>query len=172
MKISQQLELPDGYIRLSGPLEHDSIVNGDGLRAVIWTQGCPNHCPGCQNPETWDYEGGMVFSICEIMEELSKFKGQTGLTFCGGEPFVQAKACRELAKLVRKDFGWDVWSFSGFTYETIKAFGGEPWKFLKSLDALIDGPFILSQRDLTLKFRGSRNQRLLRLKNGEVLSIE
>ena len=55
-RISRQLDTPEGYIRLSGPLEHDNIVNGDGLRAVLWTQGCPNHCPGCQNPETWDYD--------------------------------------------------------------------------------------------------------------------
>ncbi len=173
-KIAKQAEVPDGYIRLSGPIEHDSIVNGDGLRAVIWTQGCPNHCPGCQNPETWDYETGVLVAIDEIMERLSKLKGQTGLTFCGGEPFVQPKACLEIAKRVRKEFGWDVWSFSGFTYEIIKEYGGEPWEFLKSLDALIDGPFILKQRDLSLKYRGSKNQRLLRLKQGtgEILSIE
>lgn len=173
-KIARQVETPDGYIRLSGPLEHDNIVNGDGLRVVLWTQGCPNHCKGCQNPETWDYEAGMVVSIDEIMERLSEFKGQAGLTFCGGEPFVQAKACREIAERVRKEFGWNVWSFSGFTHEIIKEAGGEPWEFLKSLDALIDGPFILAQRDLSLRFRGSKNQRLLRLKQGtgEIVSIE
>ena len=173
-KIAKQEEVPDGYIRLSGPLEHDNIVNGDGLRAVLWTQGCPNHCEGCQNPETWDYNAGILVTIDEIMERLSQFRGQSGLTFCGGEPFVQAKACREIAERVRKEFGWDVWSFSGFTYEIIKEYGGEPWEFLKSLDALIDGPFILKQRDLSLKFRGSKNQRLLHLKHGtgEILSIE
>ncbi len=173
-KIAKQLETPDGFIRVSGPLEHDNIVNGDGLRAVLWTQGCPNHCPGCQNPETWDYEAGMLVSIDEIIERLSEFKGQTGLTFCGGEPFVQAKSCRIIAERVRKEFGWDVWSFSGFTYEIIKEYGGEPWDFLKSLDAMIDGPFILKQRDLSLRFRGSKNQRLLKLEHGtgKILSIE
>ncbi|MBQ2660848.1 anaerobic ribonucleoside-triphosphate reductase activating protein [Candidatus Saccharibacteria bacterium] len=173
-KIAKQAEVPEGYIRLSGPLEHDNIVNGDGLRAVLWTQGCPNHCKGCQNPETWDYAAGIVVTIDEIMEQLSHFKGQAGLTFCGGEPFVQAKACKEIANRVRKEFGWNVWSFSGFTYEIIKEAGGEPWEFLKSLNALIDGPFILAQRDLSLKFRGSKNQRLLRLKQGtgEILAIE
>ncbi len=87
---------------------------------------------------------------------------------------MQPKACREIAERVRKEFGWDVWSFSGFTYEIIKEYGGEPWEFLKSLDALIDGPFILKQRDLSLRFRGSKNQRLLHLKQGtgEILSIE
>ena len=173
-KIAKQEEVPDGYIRLSGPLERDSIVNGDGLRAVLWTQGCPNHCHGCQNPETWDYEAGMLVPIDEIISRLAEFKGQAGLTFCGGEPFVQAKACREIAERVRKELGWDVWSFSGFTYEIIKEYGGEPWEFLKSLDALIDGPFILSQKDLGLKYRGSKNQRLLRLERGtgKIISIE
>lgn len=173
-KIAKQVEAPEGCIRLSGPLEHDNIVNGDGLRAVLWTQGCPNHCEGCQNPETWDYDAGMIVTIDEIMARLSQFKGQAGLTFCGGEPFAQARACREIAKRVRKEFGWNVWSFSGFTYEIIKEYGGEPWELLKSLDALIDGPFILKQRDLSLKFRGSKNQRLLHLEygTGKILSIE
>lgn len=165
---------PEGKIRLSGPCEHDNIVNGDGLRAVVWTQGCPNHCPGCQNPETWDFESGLLVDITEVNEELSKYKGQSGLTFCGGEPFAQPKACREIAEYVRKELGWNVWSFSGFTYEQIREAGGEAWEFLKSLDALIDGPFILKQRDLSLKYRGSRNQRLLHLEHGtgKVLSIE
>ena len=173
-KILDSPKVPDGMIRLSGPLEHDNIVNGDGLRAVVWTQGCPNHCPGCQNPETWDFESGMLVSVDELFERLCKFRGQTGLTFCGGEPFVQPKACKELADRVRKELGWDVWSFSGFTYEQIKEAGGDAWEFLKSLDALIDGPFILSQKDLTLKYRGSKNQRLLYLEHGtgKILKVE
>lgn len=173
-KIAKQLDTPDGFIRLSGPLEHDNIVNGDGLRAVVWTQGCPNHCKGCQNPETWDYEAGFLVELDEIKERLKQFKGQAGLTFCGGEPFVQAKACKELADWAREELNWNVWSFSGFTYEVIKEYGKEPWEFLKSLDAIIDGPFILSQRDLSLKYRGSKNQRLLHLEptTAKILSVE
>ena len=157
-----------GKIRLSGPLERDSIVNGYGLRAVVWTQGC------CQNPETWDPAGGFLVDIKEIEERLSQFPGQAGLTFCGGEPFLQPEACKEIADYVRKELGWNVWSFSGYTYEQIKEYGGAAWEFLKSLDALIDGPFILEQRDLSCKFRGSRNQRLLYLKlgTGKILKIE
>lgn len=172
--IKKQEEVPDGYIRISGPIEHDTIVNGDGLRAIVWTQGCPNHCEGCQNPETWDYEAGKLVKVEDICKELAKLPGQTGLTFCGGEPFIQPKACKQIADFVRKELGWDVWSFSGFTYEVIKEYGGEPWEFLKSLDALIDGPFILKQRDLSLRFRGSKNQRLLKLKygTGDIISIE
>lgn len=161
-------------IRLSGPIEHDSIVNGDGLRAVIWTQGCTIHCPGCQNPEAWDLAGGVLVDIEEVKDELRKLKGQTGLTFCGGEPSLQAEACVELAKFAREELGWDVWSFSGYVYEDVKKAGDARWEFFKTLDALIDGPFILKQRDLTLKFRGSRNQRILHLEpgTGKVLSIE
>ena len=161
-------------IRLSGPIERDSIVNGYGLRAVLWTQGCPNHCPGCQNPETWDFNGGVLVDVEEVKDRLRALKGQAGLTFCGGEPFVQPEACKEIADWARKELGWNIWSFTGFTIEKIKERGGAELEFLKSLDALIDGPFILSQRDLTMKFRGSRNQRLLHLElgTGEVLSTE
>lgn len=172
--LPKQLKVPDGYIRLSGPLEHDNIVNGDGLRAILWTQGCPNHCKGCQNPETWDYDQGQLVKIDDIKAELKTFKGQDGLTFCGGEPFVQAKACQEIADWAREELGWNIWSFSGFTHEIIKEYGHAPWEFLKSLDALIDGPFMLDKRDLSLRFRGSSNQRLLHLKpgTGQILSVE
>ena len=160
------------HIRLSGPIESDSIVNGYGLRAVVWTQGCFNHCKGCQNPETWDPEAGVLVSVEDVKEELRNLKGQSGLTFCGGEPFVQPEACLEIARFVKQELGWNVWSFSGFTYEKIKEKGGAMVDFLNELDALIDGPFVLEERDLTLKFRGSRNQRLLHLKNGEITKVE
>lgn len=168
-----QLAKP-GFIRLSGPLEHDNIVNGYGLRAVLWTQGCLSHCPGCQNPETWDFAGGFEVELEDIKRRLAEFNGQAGLTFCGGEPFLQPEACKEIADYVRNELGWNVWSFSGYTYEQIKERGGATWNFLKSLDALIDGPFVLAERDLTLKFRGSRNQRLLHLEQGtgKILKVE
>ena len=161
-------------IRLSGPLEHDNIVNGYGLRAVLWTQGCRRHCPGCQNPETWDLSAGLLVDVDEVKERLRKFPGQAGITFCGGEPFLQPEACLEIAEFCRSELGWNVWSFTGYTYEQLKEEGGAKWKFLLSLDALIDGPFILSERDLTMKFRGSRNQRLLHLEQGSgiILKIE
>ena len=159
-------------IRLSGPLEHDNIVNGPGLRAVLWTQGCYRHCEGCQNPETWDFSGGFEVDTEEIKSRLREFKGQSGITFCGGEPFEQPEACKEIADFCRKELSWNIWSFSGYTYEQLKDAGGAKWAFLKSLDALIDGPFILAERDLTLKFRGSRNQRILHLDNGKIISTE
>ena len=162
----------DKHIRLSGPIEHDNIVNGYGLRAVVWTQGCYTHCPGCQNPETWAPDEGALVEIETVKEELARLKGQAGLTFCGGEPFIQPDACLEIARFARKELGWNVWSFTGFTYEVIREWGGKQWELLCELDALIDGPFILAERDLTLKFRGSRNQRLLHLDNGKITLVE
>ncbi len=160
-------------IRLGGPLEHDSIVNGDGLRAVVWTQGCLRHCTGCQNPESWDPSAGVLVPLDEVKSELAAMRGQAGLTFCGGEPFLQAAACLELARWAKRELGWNTWSFSGYTYEELLA-SPDPVKvaLLRELDALIDGPFILAERDLTLKFRGSRNQRLLHLKNGKITKVE
>ena len=167
-----QMDVPDGYIRLAGPIEYDNIVNGDGLRAVIWTQGCRQHCPGCQNAETWSETAGVLVPLAEVKDRLRQLKGQTGLTFCGGEPLLQSKACLRIANFAKKELGWNVWSFTGLTYEKVRGENGTAWKFIKSLDALIDGPFILNQRDLTLKFRGSKNQRLLYLKNGEIIKQE
>lgn len=167
-----QMKIPKGYIRLSGPIEHDNIVNGYGLRAVLWTQGCRQNCPGCQNPETWSETAGELVKIEEVKKRLKSLKMQSGITFCGGEPLLQAEQCTEIANWAREEFGWNIWSFTGLVYENIRENGGPEWEFVKSLDALIDGPFILKQRDLTLKFRGSRNQRLLHLKNGNIIKIE
>ncbi len=168
-----QSNVPDGYIHLSGDLEHDSIVNGPGLRAVLWTQGCRQHCPGCQNPETWAEESnfGAMVKIEKVKEELAKLKGQTGITFCGGEPLLQAKACLEIAKFCKQELGWNVWSFTGLIFEQLPQ-EGPVWDFICELDALIDGPFIMQQRDLTLNFRGSRNQRILHLDHGKIISTE
>lgn len=170
------LDLKDDEMRLAGPIQSDSIVDGEGLRAVVWCQGCYRKCPGCHNPESWDDHGGEVVKIDWVKDKLRGLKGQSGLTFSGGEPMLQAKACREIAVWARKELGWSVWSFTGFTYEDIRDQKDwatpEMWEFVKSLDALIDGPFVLAERDLSIKFRGSRNQRLLKLKNGEIISQE
>jgi len=170
--VTPQMRVPKGHVRLSGPIEHDNIVNGYGLRAVLWTQGCRQRCRGCQNPETWSETAGKLVKIEDIKKKLAGLKMQAGITFCGGEPLLQAEACKEIADWCRKELGWNVWAFTGLVYEEIKEAGGPEWEFVKSLDALIDGPFILRQRDLTMGFRGSRNQRLLHLKNGNITKIE
>ena len=169
--ILPQIPTPEGFIRLAGPIERDNIVNGPGLRAVIWTQGCRQRCPGCQNPETWSETAGQLVAIEDVKQQLRALKGQTGLTFCGGEPLLQADACRQIADWARQELGWSIWSFTGLIYEKIPH-DSPAWRFIQSLDVLIDGPFIQSQRDLSVKWRGSRNQRLLYLKNGEIIKVE
>lgn len=167
-----QMDVPEGHILLSGDLERDSIVNGPGLRAVLWTQGCRQRCPGCQNPETWtETEAGALVTIDKVKEELRALRGQSGITYCGGEPLLQAKALLEITKFCHEELGWNVWSFTGLIYEQIPR-DSDAWKLVEELDALIDGPFIMSQRDLTLKFRGSRNQRILHLDHGKIVSEE
>ncbi|MCL2110482.1 anaerobic ribonucleoside-triphosphate reductase activating protein [Microgenomates group bacterium] len=158
-------------IRLAAPIQSDSIVDGEGLRAVIWTQGCRHRCPGCHNPETWDEAGGKLVDVEEVKRELRSLRGQEGLTFSGGEPFLQAAACLEIAQWARKEMGWNIWSFSGYTYEELLKDDEEKRAFLKELEVLIDGPFVLAKRDINLRFRGSSNQRLLRLKNGVITAI-
>lgn len=169
--ILPQIPTPEGFIRLAGPIERDNIVNGPGLRAVIWTQGCRQRCPGCQNPETWSETAGQLVAIEDVKQQLRALKGQTGLTFCGGEPLLQADACRQIAEWARQELGWSIWSFTGLIYEKIPH-DSPAWRFIQSLDVLIDGPFIQAQRDLSVKWRGSRNQRLLYLKNGEITKVE
>jgi len=105
-------------IRLAAPLQSDSVVDGFGVRTVIWTQGCSHNCPFCQNPQTHDFLGGALFDIEEIKEELKKLKGQDGITLSGGDPLFQIDAVTEIAKYA-KSINLNVWCYTGFTYEQI-----------------------------------------------------
>lgn len=145
----------------------DSIVDGPGLRFVIWTQGCGHKCPGCHNSETHDFNAGVEISVDSIKEritELSKNKSYQGVTFSGGDPMYQIEELTELARHAQ-ECGLDVWVYTGFTFEYLLK--NEKEKFLKSLehiDVLVDGPFILKEKSLTLLFKGSKNQRLIDVK--------
>jgi len=146
------------------------------LRAVVFFQGCGRKCEGCHNPESWDFNSGIEVDTNYVKSKLLGLRGQNGLTLSGGEPMWQAEAALEIARFAKEEMGWDVWAFSGFRHDDIKAGRDRAtpamWELVKELDVLIDGPFILKKRDLTLKFRGSKNQRLLRLDNGKIVSIE
>lgn len=145
-------------IRLSGVIS-DSIVDGPGLRYVIFTQGCPHKCPGCHNPETIPFKGGTLVSTRKIKKEIKKNSLLTGITFSGGEPFIHANKLFNLAKFARKR-GLSVLSYTGFTYE--KMLTNKPFlKLLKQIDVLIDGPFIRELKNIDLLFRGSSNQRII-----------
>lgn len=170
--ILNQINVPEGFIRLSGPIEIDNIENGPGLRTILWTQGCRQHCFGCQNPQTWDENSGILVSIDSVIDKLKEHPEQQGITFCGGEPLIQAKALTKITQFCKQELNWDVWSFTGLIYEKCMK---DPtiYSLIKELDGLIDGPFILSKRDIVnYKWRGSSNQRVLHLTNGNIIKIE
>ena len=139
----------------------DSIVDGPGIRTAYFSQGCPHHCKGCQNPETWEFGIGTPMDT-EVLAEIARANPLCrGVTFSGGEPFEQAAGFAELAELLIAD-GFEIASYTGYTFEHLRDHGTpEQKKLLSLLDVLVDGPFILSQRTLELAFRGSANQRII-----------
>lgn len=138
----------------------DSIVDGPGLRTVIFVQGCTHHCEGCQNPETWEFGCGKNMSVETLYDMVKDAPLCKGVTFSGGEPFCQAGALIPLAKMLKKD-GYELASYSGFTFEQLMKGTAEQKGLLSCLDILVDGPFIQSEKSLDLRFRGSKNQRIL-----------
>ena len=145
-------------IRIAG-IVPESIVDGDGIRYAVFMQGCQRHCEGCQNPATHALDGGKIIDTAEIIAAIKRNPLLSGITLTGGEPLLQIPAATELAKAT-KNLGLNVWCYTGFVFEEIPAAAQE---LLNYVDVLVDGPFILSQRDLELDFRGSRNQRIINL---------
>ena len=148
-------------IRLAADLQEDSIVDGQGIRTVVWTQGCSHNCPYCHNPSTHDFKGGELVDIKDVISELKKLSGQDGVTFSGGDPMFQPKQCNELAK-VTHELGMNVWAYTGFTFEElIKSNNPDILEFLTNIDVLIDGRFEIEKKSMDLEFRGSSNQRII-----------
>jgi len=146
-------------LKLAG-LVDDSIVDGPGFRLTIFSQGCHHHCEGCHNPDTWDFDGGTVMEEEQIVQMARANPLVKGVTFSGGEPFDQASGFTKLARLLKKE-GYEVASYSGYTFEQLMSGTDEQRELMMSIDVLIDGPFILSLRNLSLVYRGSSNQRIL-----------
>jgi len=148
-------------MRLSGITE-ESFVDGPGVRYVIFAQGCRHCCPHCQNPETWDESAGKEFTVKQVIRLLKQQKKpKRGVTFSGGEPFLQAAELAEVA-IAAHEKGWDVVTYTGFTYEELIADNdGGVKALLSASDILIDGKYIHELRSSRLKFRGSSNQRII-----------
>ena len=152
-------------LRISG-IERESIVDGPGIRYVVFTQGCPHACPGCHNPQTHSFDGGTDVDIENLFDEIKQNPLLSGVTFSGGEPFCQPGPLYELGKKV-KGIGKTIVAYSGYTIEQlIKMAEKDPMimKLLDICDVLVDGPYIESLRDISLKYRGSSNQRYIDLK--------
>ena len=149
-------------LRIAGVV-NDSIVDGPGYRFTIFTQGCPHRCPGCHNPQTHDPRGGSWRDTDGLMGEILGNPLLEGVTFSGGEPFSQAEILAQLGREIKKH-GLSLWCYSGYTLESLLAMNKPSVNHLLEVaDVLVDGPFILEERDLELSFRGSRNQRLIDL---------
>ena len=150
-------------ISLSG-VTGDSIVDGPGLRLTIFTQGCLHHCPGCHNPQTHDPEGGSWADTEDILAAAAENHLLDGITLSGGDPFLQPVPCLALAEGAHK-IGLNVWTYTGYTWEALlEENDAEKLALLKETDVLVDGPFLLAERSLELRFCGSRNQRLIDVK--------
>lgn len=158
---------------LSG-IVSDSIVDGPGIRTTVFSQGCPHHCPGCHNPETWEFGCGTPMDEETIVEIVRSNPLCRGVTFSGGEPFAQAEGFAKLARLLKSE-GYEVASYSGYTFEQLLKGNAHQRKLLESIDILIDGPFLMEEKTLEISFRGSRNQRILdvptSLKEGKAIAV-
>lgn len=150
---------------------HDTTVDGPGFRTSIYCAGCGHHCPGCHNPQSWDFSAGYDMEIDQLMQDI-KNDPFADVTFSGGDPFFQAEEFAALAVRIKAETTKTIWCYTGYLYERLLEMPSSR-RLLEQLDVLVDGPFIMSQRDEDLLFRGSANQRLIdvqaSLKTGNVV---
>ena len=146
------------------------VANGPGVRVSLFVSGCTHHCKECFNPETWDFSFGSPFGEAQIQQILKLLDRSyiRGLSLLGGEPFEpqNQEAVLELVRRVRAQLPQkDIWCYSGYLFEELAKgnVGGHSRELLEQLDVLVDGPFVLEQKDLGLQFRGSSNQRIIRV---------
>lgn len=166
-------------LRISSPITFDSIVDGPGLRMVIWTQGCAHNCRECHNPHTHNIDGGYDVDSEDIIKEIKSLKLQRGVTLSGGEPFLQPEALEEIVREAKNN-KLDVWAYTGFTIEQLldkkNPLYFKNLKLLRQIDVLVDGKFIVEKKDINLKFRGSSNQRIINvdktLKNKKIFLLD
>ena len=152
---------------------HDTMVDGPGFRTAIYCAGCPNHCPGCHNPQSWDIQNGTMTSTDEIMKEIMS-DPFANVTFTGGDPMVQPEGFKELAQEIRKASNKTIWCYTGYKFENLQK-NPQQLALLQQIDVLVDGPFIEALRDKDLFFRGSSNQRIINvrksLESGKVVEL-
>jgi anaerobic ribonucleoside-triphosphate reductase activating protein len=146
-------------IRLAAELTSDSVVDGPGLRAVIWCQGCPHNCPECHNPATHAIAGGFLKEADELIQEILALELQSGVTFSGGDPMLQLESCSYIAVRL-KEQGINIWCYTGYTFEELLD-NPAAKSFLQYIDVLVDGKFVAELKSYDLVFRGSANQRII-----------
>lgn len=141
----------------------ETIADGEGLRYAIYLAGCNHQCPGCQNPASWCATGGIPLDeplLNSIIQDINRDSMLDGVTLSGGDPFFNPLGLLALLRRLKRDTHANVWCYTGYTIEEILQ-QEQLAVALPYIDVLVDGPFILSQRDPALRFRGSRNQRII-----------
>ena len=160
------------FVEIAGTVA-ESVVDGPGIRFVIFTQGCPHRCKGCHNPHTWMPGGGRMVNIDDLFGQVAANPLLKGVTLSGGEPFEQAVPLARLARQVRL-MGKDVISYTGYTWEYLLEHPDDHRRFgelLEVTDYLVDGPFVEELKDLKLPFRGSANQRIIDVQMSKGLAV-
>lgn len=155
-------ELSQNYIASYKPF---NFVDGEGVRCSLYVSGCKFACPGCYNKVAQSFRYGQAYTKeleDQIIADLSQSYVQ-GLTLLGGEPFLNTQVCLQLVKRIRSEFGHtkDIWSWTGYTWDELQQESDDKLELLSYLDILVDGRFLEAQKDLTLQFRGSKNQRII-----------
>lgn len=162
--------LDNTFLRIAGAVP-ESIVDGPGIRYTVFTQGCPFRCEGCHNPQAQSLNGGMDVKLSILYEEIKSDPLITGITFSGGEPFIQPGPLTIFAKILRAS-GYNLWSYSGYTFDKLVN-DKKRLALLEQLDVVVDGPFVMNKKSMMIDFRGSTNQRIIdvqaSLKAGKVI---
>lgn len=133
-------------------------VDGPGLRTSIYFAGCRHHCEGCHNPQSWDINNGKPVTIDELLAVIRY--NEFPVTFTGGDPFFQAEGVAELARQIKQEFGYNIWCYTGYLWEEVIQHP-EFMPLLQYVDVIVDGRFVLKERNISLLFRGSNNQRII-----------
>ena len=151
----------------------ETTVDGPGFRTSIYCAGCSHQCPGCHNPQSWDFSVGQEMSVEELAQVVLADEF-ADVTFSGGDPMYQAGEFARLAQFIKERSSKTIWCYTGFRFEELTA--PEQQELLRHIDVLVDGPFVAAQRDTSLRFRGSSNQRLIdvqaSLRRGTVVQLD
>ena len=153
-------------------IKYGTSVDGIGLRTSIYCAGCQNHCPGCHNPQSWDENGGESISIDVLFKNI--VDADMNVTFTGGDPMLHPEGFIELAQMIKDNTDKNIWCYTGYKFEDLIQHPTRR-KLVELCDVIVDGRFVESERDLSLHFRGSRNQRVIDVQkslNGEIICIE
>ncbi len=153
-------------------IKYGTSVDGIGLRTSIYCAGCQNHCPGCHNPQSWDENGGEPVSIDVLFKNI--VDADMNVTFTGGDPMLHPEGFIELAQMIKNNTDKNIWCYTGYKFEYLMQHPTRR-KLVELCDVIVDGPYIESERDLSLHFRGSRNQRVIDVQkslNGEIICLK